>query len=158
MRIVVVLLVALGAVYWFHIRPGSAPAQASSATPQAAAGDWYEYLPKGGLANTAAKVQLTSVRLRGLPETFLAQVGAPSLDGYIRRVERQALETLSAPRPSTVQVKFISGPRQLDVVLKSHGSIDRPLLELFHSRLMSMDRLRAKSSDVTFEIQLAVSP
>ena len=55
-------------------------------------------------------------------------------------------------------ISFLELPPGRHTVQVQAQGIDGPQLEALHARLMSLERLAVKSSDVAFELQLTVAP
>jgi hypothetical protein len=153
--ILVLISAAIG--YWVHEQRAQKAAAGGDAIKVTAAGVWQPYTPGPGSGPAPRKARVTGLRLISTPTTFQAQVQTSALDAFIRRVETEASDVLRAARQGTVRVHVTTGPKYQTVQVQAQG-IDGAMLQALHGRLMAMERLRVKSSDVAFELQLAVAP
>ena len=152
--IIVLMAAALG--WWVHQQRAGKPQ--SAATRPAVVAGFQPYTPAHGAHSGPQKAHVAGMRLITPAPEFQQQVATSALDAFIRQVEVQSADVLRLAKPGNVRILFTSGLKYQTVQVQSQdGNIEGALLQALHSRLMSLERLRVKSSDVAFELQLTVA-
>jgi hypothetical protein len=147
----ILVLISAVAGYWVHQQRAQKAAAGTGAIEVSAAGVWQPYTPRPGAAPEPRKARVTGVRLISTPATFQAQVQTAALEVFIRRVEEQASDVLRPAKQGSVRVHVTTGPTYQTVQVQAQG-VEGVLLQMLHERLM------VKSSDVAFELQIAIAP
>ena len=150
--ILVTIAVALG--WWVHDQRSQ---RAAAAAKPALAAGFQPYVPVSPAA-PPRKAQVTGMRLITPAPEFQQQVATPALERFVRQIEQLSADVLRPAKPGIVRIHFTTGLRYQTVNVQAQGAIDGALLQALHARLMSIERLKVKSSDVAFELQLTVSP
>jgi hypothetical protein len=150
----ILILIAAALGWWVHDQRSQK--SAAAAKPALAAG-FQPYLPASA-APSPRKAQVTGMRLITPAPEFQQQVATPALDRFVRQIEQLSADVLRPAKPGIVRIHFTTGLKYQTVNVQAQGGIDGALLQALHARLMSIERLKVKSSDVAFELQLTVSP
>jgi hypothetical protein len=153
--IIVVIAAAFG--WWFHDQRSKKEQAAQAAQASAKAVTAAGFQPYAGKAGAPRKAQVTGMRLITPAPEFQQQVATATLDLFIRDVEQQSADVLRTAKAGTVRIHFTTGLKYQTVQVQAQG-LDRSQLQALHARMMSLERLKVKSSDVAFELQLTVAP
>lgn len=136
---------------------GSQPPQTRKEQAQTAPA-WKTYHPQGGIKKDSGRVQIELVRLISTEEEFGRNYTAQDLAAVVRTIQKTVTEEFGGtPSEGALIVQAtVRKEAPPKFVIMQQGDIDQDVLQRIYDRLSQME-IRAKVSDVSFQIQMTVN-
>jgi hypothetical protein len=125
-----------------------------------APGGWKTYLPETPRPDEPGrKVRTQHVRLLSSQSDIETRTTVADLAAFIREAERLADESFGkSGRRFQVMAQFHCQPTGHEVKLAHQGDATQELLQEYYDALTAAKKLRVKDGEVSFQLELSVSP
>jgi hypothetical protein len=124
-----------------------------------APGGWKTYRPETSREEPGRKVKTKLVRLLTSQGDVAARTTVDDLVTFIREAERRADVAFGQfGKQFQVIVQFTCTPDGHEVKLAHQGDATEELLQAYHDALAVAKKLPVKGGDVSFQLEMAVSP
>jgi hypothetical protein len=125
-----------------------------------APGGWKTYQPKVPRPDEPGrKVKTGQLRLLTSEADLEARTTAAEVAAFLREAERLADESFGkSGRQFRVMVQFNCQPAGHEVKLAHQGDAPRELLQAYYAALTAAKKLPVKEGEVSFQLELSVSP
>jgi hypothetical protein len=148
------------------------PAKAAAASPAkayhnpvdnktyVAPGGWTTYQPQAPRADEPGrKVKAEHVRLLTAEEQMAARIEVSDVAAFIQEAERLAEVSFgSSGKQFRVMAQFTCTPAGHEVKLAHQGDAPQELLQAYYDALVAAKKLPVRESEVSFQMELSVSP